>query len=145
MSPAIVVVLLGDALLVVKCVDEDIFFFWAPGELLEAFDVRDLVIESRCKHQCLVSEGFAGAEFNCVAFRVDFVYSIVGFKLAPVINLSGNGRCCCSLDVKMAVAYSEVELSVDSLVFLRNNGNFQVLGVVMLLDVLCQRYCIDAA
>jgi len=78
---------LVDALLMVKCVNEDIFTFMALGKLLKTFNSADLVVKAGSKDKSLIVEGLAVVEADGVVVRVDLCSGDSEFGLRPVVNL----------------------------------------------------------
>ena len=138
-------VVLADAFLVVKGVDEDVLSLVALRELLEALDVFQLVVEASSQHKSLVGEGLAVVQADLVVVSIDLGGVNTELSLAPVVNLGLNTAGFHLERFHVGVKDWEVEGGLQVQVLWGDKRDFQVVAVFVLLDELGQGGCVDAA
>lgn len=138
-------VVLADAFLVVKSVDEDVLSLVALRELLKALDVFQLVVESSGQYESLVGEGLAVVQADLVVVSIDLGSVDTEFGLAPVVNLGLNTAGLHLERLHVVMQDWEVEAGLQVQVLWGDERDLQVVAVFVLLDELGQRGCVNAA
>lgn len=102
MVPSVIVVVIN-SFLVINSVNKDVAL-GVVGEVLETFNVLNLVLESSCQNKCLICILSAIAKFQLIMVRLELGYLGECVHARPWLDL---GRDSCTLKFK----FSDVTVS----------------------------------